>query len=431
MLAESKSIIKGDFIKDFFVYSAGSIFTQINNVILIFFFMHYLPADAVGFFSLSTSSILLISTLISCGLRQFFMLEFFNLASDARKRLVNDIIAIYIIISIGVFFVAWLVHKPINRLFFADLPPLWLYILIFLQIFLIFFTELFYQALMYTLQSKQITLIKSIMALFVTGGSIIAIFYCSYGVEAVVVIQLIASIILCLYAFTMYRARHMVSFFDGGRALGKSRAILQASAPLMPTVLAGLLLASGNRWVLSAQASLADVAVYSIAEYVAPLFNLLILYPLGGAYLPRIMQLFNQASLGSICRIEDDNKKIMWSSMALVFFIGSGLYLIARPIALHCLPVGYHGAILGAYLIFLANIFLMGTFFTTSLLLYAKKSGLLLLGIACAAGINLALTFFLAPHYGMHAAYASYLIAYFCYFSLIYLFNVHIAQRLG
>ena len=69
----------GAIIKDFVTYSFGSIVVQVSNIALMLFLLYKLPAHDVGFFSVASASILYVSTLISCGLRQLFMFEFFNL----------------------------------------------------------------------------------------------------------------------------------------------------------------------------------------------------------------------------------------------------------------------------------------------------------------------------------------------------------------
>ena len=112
-------MISRQFIRDFITYSAGSVVTQLSNILLILFLMYRLPAHEVGFFSLSMSSILLISTLISCGLRQLFMLEFFNLNSQNKKEFVNDIIGIYLILSLFFWLLILAGYSYVNTFLFA------------------------------------------------------------------------------------------------------------------------------------------------------------------------------------------------------------------------------------------------------------------------------------------------------------------------
>ncbi len=415
-------MISRAFIKDFFTYSAGSVITQASNILLILFLMRYLPADQVGFFSLTTSSILLISTLISLGLRQFFMLEFFTLSSSKKKEFVADLVTIYLMASFVFMLFAWYAYPLINTLFFANNAQKWLYLCIMVQVFLTFFTELFYQALMYTLKSVQVTLLKTFAALFILLLSILSIFWFKNGVEAILITQCISSVALCLYACLHYHKYSLFTYHDTQRTLSRARPIAMSSMPLLPMVFAGLLLASGNRWVLSLHTNLADVAVYSLAEYVAPLFNLLILYPLSGAYLPRIMTLFNQRP-DALQQTEAENKRLMWSSMCALFCVGTFAYFLAKPVVLHFLPTAYHAAIPGAYAILLGNILLMGTYFSSSLLLYKKKSYHMLMAITIAAVVNIGLSYMLVPFYGIQACFFSYMVAYLIYFLLIYIFN--------
>lgn len=415
-------MISHGFIKDFLTYSAGSVITQASNILLILFLMHHLTADQVGFFSLTTSSVLLISTLISLGLRQFFMLEFFTLCSDKKKEFVSDLVTLYLMVSFIFMFFAWHAYPFINTLFFANNAPKWLYFCIMVQVFLTFFTELFYQALMYTLKSIQVTLLKSFIALFILFVSLFSIYFFKNGVEAILMTQCVTSFALCLYGLLQYHRYSLFNYHDIRRTIFLAQPILKKSLPLVPTVLAGLLLASGNRWVLSMHTHLADVAVYSLAEYVAPLFNLLILYPLSGAYLPRIMTRFNE-KLEALRQTEAENKRLMWGSMCALFSISTIVYLLAKPHVLHFLPATYYAAIPGAYAILLGNILLMGTYFSSSLLLYKKKSYHMLVAITIAAVVNIGISYMLVPLYGIQACFFSYIIAYLIYFILIYIFN--------
>jgi O-antigen/teichoic acid export membrane protein len=381
--------------------------------------MYRLPAHEVGFFSLSMSSILLISTLISCGLRQLFMLEFFNLNSQNKKEFVNDIIGIYLILSLFFWLLILAGYSYVNTFLFAKSANKVIYFCCMLQAFLTFFTELFYQALMYTLKSVHVTAIKACHALFILCASVLGVSYFNAHIESVIFMQCACSFALTACALRYYCHYTLFDHFHAQRVRIKYRTILAASAPLLPTVLAGLLLASGNRWVLSLHANLADIAVYSLAEYVAPLFNLIILYPLSGAYLPRIMAQFNQKS-DAIETVELENKRLMWMSMAALFVAGTSAYLLAKPLIVYFLPPNYSTAVPGAYAVFIGNLLLMGTYFTSSILLFKKKSYHLLFCIACAALTNVSASYILVPYYGINGCFISYVAAYGLYFLLMY-----------
>lgn len=414
-------MISREFIKDFLVYSLGSVLTQLSNIGLMLFLMYHLPADQVGLFSLSISTTLLLSTVISLGLRQLFMIEFFTLSSIERKRFVNDSIVVYLAGS-GLFFLCSLFgFRLLNNYLFAGHATPLIYCCVMLLTFLTFFTEFFFQALMYTLRSVHVTFIKSVSAIFILGVSVGAVYVFKAGTEAVILAQLISCLAIVCYAGKHYYEKKLIHHFDPHRAITISGSLLFKSAPLMPTVLAGLFLASGNRWVLAWHADLADIAVYSLAEYVSPLFNLLILYPLSGAYLPRIMQQF--AGTHDILGAEHMNKKLMWASMGALFVLGASGYFLLRPLAFYFLPQNYYAAIPGAFFVFVANVLLMGTYFTSSIIIFKKKSYYLLATMALAAVTNLVLSYLLVPFYGIYGCFMSYAAAYLLYFVVMYLGN--------
>lgn len=421
-------MISREFIKDFLVYSLGSVVAQLSNICLMLFLMYHLPADQVGLLSLSFSTILLLSTVISFGLRQLFMIEFFNLSPKEKKEFVNDSIGVYLLIS-GIFFVCAAWGYPLfNNYLFAGRATQLMYVSVMVLTFLTFFTELFFQALMYTLQSFKVTFIKSVSAFFIFGLSFIAVYIFKAGIEIVIFAQLLSYFLIVFYAAQLYYSKGLLTYFDASRTVSKSWQLLYKSAPLMPTVFAGLLLASGNRWVLAWHTDLADIAVYSLAEYVSPLFNLLILYPLSGAYLPRAMQQF--AATKNIINTERMNKKIMWLSMAALFILGASGYLLLRPLAFYFLPQNYYAAIPGAFIIFGANILLMGTYFSSAILIFKKKSYYLLATMAAAAVVNSALSTLWVPYYGIYGCFTSYAVAYGVYFTLIYYCNRAVVRAL-
>jgi O-antigen/teichoic acid export membrane protein len=434
-------MISREFVKDFCVYSLGSVLTQVSNIFLMLFLMYNVPDWQVGLFSLSISTILLLSTIISFGLRQLFMIEFFNLSSAERKQFVNDSIVIYLILSSVFLLGALFGFKTFNAFLFAGHATKSMYVCVMALVFLTFFTELFFQALMYTLRSVQVTFIKSLAAIFILAVSTSAVFFFNAGVETIIFAQLISYFMIVCYAGKQYYSKGLFEHFDAQRSIKKSSVLLRASAPLMPTVIAGLLLASGNRWVLAWHAGLADIAVYSLAEYVSPLFNLLILYPLSGAYLPRIMKAFAEPALWirlrspraagnahpepveGLAQVEAGNKRLMWQSMATLFVLGSCGYFLLRPLAFYFLPNNYCAAIPGAFVVFIANILLMGTYFTSSILLFKKKSYYLLATMVTAAAVNLMLSYILVPIYGINGCFMSYAVAYLVYFGLMYVGN--------
>lgn len=404
-------------IKDFLVYSLGSIVTQLSNIGLMLFLMYQLPPDQVGLFSLSLSATLVLSTVVSFGLRQLFMIEFFTLTSTQRKELANDCIILYVGLSMAFFVASFFGFNLVNKLLFAGHASSILLCCVIALSFFTFFTEFFYQALMYTLKSMHVTLIRSFLALFIVGVSVIILYFFNVGAVGVIAVQVVGYIMLVVYACSIYYQKGLWRYLNVRRTWQKSCVILQKSVPLVPTVLAGLLLASGNRWVLARYASLADIAVYAIAEYVAPIFNLLILYPLSGAYVPRIMNALNE---GDTLRIESHNKKLMWLSMTALCILGGMSYVVLKTAAQYFLPAHYCTAIPGAFAVFCGQILLMGTYFTSSIILYKKKTIYMLTSIALAAVTNMVFSIALVPYYGINGCFIGYVAAYALYFGLVY-----------
>ena len=173
------------------------------------------------------------------------------------------------------------------------------------------------------------------------------------------------------------------------------------------------------------------MAIYSVAEYVSTLFNVLILTPLAGTYHPRIMNSFAAAPAEILTR-ERINKKIMLAGMGgLVVFMHVGFYIVG-PLLLPLLPVTYQQAFHGMYYIVWGNIMLFGTYFLTIVLFFFKKSIMLMISILLAALTNVGLAYLLIPHYGIYGCYVAYIAAYALYFMILLVMNgrvVHMVEK--
>ena len=419
------------FIKDFLAVSFGSVLYQASFIFLLWYIIHRLPAPQVGLFSLALSAITITTTIISWGLRQVYALEFYHGNAVQRRELIADLITIFLILSAGWGALLWLSITSLNALFFAGAAsPLFLGLIVLIAQ-ATFFTELLYQTLIYQGKALRMTVLKGLSALITVVGAVGMLTLVADDVTYILLAQFIGLSTIASYGCWLY-CRHVgMGYFNLKRSCSKIPHYLLQGSPFVPAVLAGWLLASGNRWALSLQGSLELVAIYSVAEYVSTLFNVLILTPLAGTYHPRIMNSFAAAPAEILTR-ERINKKIMLAGMGgLVVFMHVGFYIVG-PLLLPLLPVTYQQAFHGMYYIVWGNIMLFGTYFLTIVLFFFKKSIMLMISILLAALTNVGLAYLLIPHYGIYGCYVAYIAAYALYFMILLVMNgrvVHMVEK--
>jgi O-antigen/teichoic acid export membrane protein len=186
--------------------------------------------------------------------------------------------------------------------------------------------------------------------------------------------------------------------------------------------LSGWILASSNRWMLAHYTSLADVGVYSLTEMLTSIFQVCILYPISGAYLPALMQAFAQYS-NNIRNIDVYNKKIMATSMLCLSICACLGFVVGKSLLYHFLPKAYYRAIPYLLITALGNIFLMGTYFSSCSIQFYKRTTFLAGSLTCSALLTLTLSALLIPRYGLGGSVISLTSSYAGYFFMTLAYN--------
>jgi O-antigen/teichoic acid export membrane protein len=203
---------------------------------------------------------------------------------------------------------------------------------------------------------------------------------------------------------------------------------LRLGIPFIPGMLFNWILVAGNRWILARYGTLHDVGIYALADTFGQLYTNLILYPMAGSYLPYLMHQFSQ-NKNNIPTLEQKNRHIMYLSMlSMSILITVGL-VIGKPILYWLLPAKYHQAIDYIWFILMGQVFVMGTYFTSALVQFRKKTTFLAGSLLAPALINLALSMALVGSLGIYGCVFATLIAYIAYFVSMLVYNKKLLQN--
>lgn len=406
--------------RHYFWYTLGSFISQCGYICLVLIMIRVLPPQEIGFFSLFTSSIFLCSTLISFGLRQLFFIEFFHVDAFQKRFLINDIIMLYLMCAVPLLSVVWLVHSAINNYFFAGLATPSIFACMLIQIFLTFFTELLYQALVYRMQSAYVALLKITSTCILVGSTLGMFFLNTHSTILPVIVAQTASLIFVACCGVYEYLQHSLHTYSSPvRTLKNAAGYLRAGAPFLPAVTAGWLLTSCNKWMLSWYGDLAAVALYSVADYVTPVFNMLILYPLGSSYVPLLLHSFAKDD-ADIYVLERRNRRLMWALLGGLFIVGTVGYYIGAPYIALIMPAYYEQSLTGAYWIAMAQCILAGTYFLTAILQFTKQTWMLAASITAAAVYAATSAWLFIPYFGINGCYMSIVTAQMFYFIILF-----------
>jgi O-antigen/teichoic acid export membrane protein len=421
-------IINSPIIKNFFIFSFGSIMLRGISIALVPFTLSMLNPSDYGLLSLFTSFNTIFIAIIGLGLRQSFYLEYFHCLDEQRKSMTNTILGIYILIATPLTFMAFALHPILNALLFCNAATPLLIALSLGYCFLFFFVELFYQHLQYESKALPLTLLQTSIALITIGLNIFFLYGMGLGVQGILLGSACSAAIACTVAAYYYIKADYVNLFSFRQSVQNMAFHLRQGAPFIPGILFAWIVSSGDKWVLARYATLHDVGIYAIADAFSQLFYVVILYPLSGSYLPWLFKQFAH-NPADIKTIEQRNKKIMYMSMLGMACAITAGYVLGKPVLNWALPYKYHESILYIWLILMGNIFWMGTYFASALIQYHKKSSFLGLAICLPALLNIGLNIALIPPLGIYGCSLATLLAYMAYFCLILGYNRRLIKK--
>lgn len=416
-------------IKNFFIYSFGSLFLRGIALVLAPITLTLLSPTDYGLFSLVTSFTTIFMVFLGLGLRQVFALEYFHHDETNQKKIINDILAIYSIVSIPFLCIAAFNIPSINGFIFVHAASTRLIAYSLMFCFISFFVELYYQVLQYKGHALHLTMLQIAVALSIIILNLSFLFL-GMGIEGMILGQLTSTFIALFVSVRGYFQYDYFASFDLKNACRNFSYYIKLGLPFIPSVLFGWLLSSGDRWVLARYATLHDVGIYSIADAFSQLFYMLVLYPLGGSYIPMILQKFAQ-NKEQLLEIEQWNRKIMYISMIGTIAAITIGYFLCKPLLYIFLPAKYHEAIRYILFILLGDIFWMGTYFSSALIQYHKKSYFLALALCIPALLNVALNILFIPYFNIYGCVGATVISYITYFGITLWYNNRLQNKIN
>lgn len=412
-------------LRKFFLYSCGSLITRCISILLAPITLSIISPDQYGALALFNGFISIACILCGFGLRQTLSLEYFHYKEDQQMFMIQELVALYLMLSIPLIFIAITFHTAINNHFFAGIISPNLLLTGFILIFFYFFSELIYQFLQYEQRVLQLVTIQISTSWISLLSTLFFLYYVECGIASMIIGQLLGILVVCMLALTKINIR---SFFIVPRYQSIKK-YLALGLPFIPSMLCAWLLAAGDRWVLARYATLSDVGIYSIADTFGQLFQMAILFPFSNAYLPFLMKKFaiNQHDLASV---EKWNRHIMWLMLPFLFFIVSVCYFIAKPIILSFLPATYHEAFSYVWLLLIGYILLIGSYFPAALIQFQKKSAFLAFSLCIPALLNILMNIVLVPHYKITGCVLATVFSYGFYFIVLIFYNGRLMQSL-
>lgn len=424
-------------LKNFLTYSAGAVISRVLTASLTLATITIFTPATFGLLALFYSFLIIMPVFLNFGLRQVFELEFFHQPDNlARKKLLQELVFTYLIISGPVLILASLNLKLLNKILFMGQATNLAIILALIICWLSFFSELFYQVLRYQQQALKLTVVQILNALITTGLALLLVFKFKLEILGFLLATLASLILVCSYAGYLYLCQTRnsfstkphntikylsldLSYVHGECSAGVYRTIkyLKLGLPYVSNIIFTWILATSDRWFLAYWGSLELVGIFALADSFGQLFNLIIINPLIYSYIPYILNQFSQHrdQPEQLIEINQQNLKYMyWAISSLLILISLG-WLIFKPALVYFIPQKYCAALNYILIILASQICLMGSYFATCYLQFQKRVYLQLGLIMGTAIIKVLLNILLIPQFQLYGCTLATLIAYGLY----------------
>ena len=423
------SLFKSKVIKNFLIYSFGSIAQKAIYLFAAPVIMRLLSPADYGLLSLTNSFINILVTVVGLGMRQFLSIEYFHFDSRSKKGIVNDILAVYVLLMIPIFLLLFFNVKAIDKYIFVNGTCSALVTVGLIICFFKFFTELFYQILQYNEIALKMVSVQVLAELFMVSLGLVLLYIFGFGVIGIFISQLASVFIIFLLALYVYLSLSYHVTLRISQSLRKSFWYVKKGFPFIPRVLFAWVLAVGDRWILAKYSTMTNVGIYSVADMFGQVFQIMIIMPVMYAYIPYLLKKF-AANKNDILKIEKWNQRNMFFSMISLFFLVSMGYLAVKPIIKIVLPPNYHIAIRYVWLLLMGYIFLLGTHLASTFLHFKKKVYFLVFALFVPATLNIALNILLIPQFHIWGCVFATIISYIVYFVITIFYNWYVQKRL-
>lgn len=407
-------------LKNFITYSAGSLFLKIITAGIGLITIRFLSPEEYGLLSLLQNFIWILPIVMNIGLRQAYGIDFFHLNHIERKKALNDTIGLYLTWATPILLLCIACSTFLNKLLFLNKASQFLLIISCLTSFNNFFFEFYLQLLRYRCKVKELTGMQLIAGIINVLLTCIFVYFFKFNIAGILLANFLSMLVVISIGFSAYKQKLCGDAFKIFSFSPKAFYYIKMGLPFIPSIIFTYILSSSNRWFLVRFATMHDVGIYSFADYVGQLFNLIVLYPLSSTYIPYIYTKFAEQR-DNILAIDEWNKKIMYISMMLGLIAITFGFFIAKRIASLVIPPAYIPALSYIWFILVGQLFFMGSYFATCYMQFFKKIYIQLYFTIIGASINITLNYILTPMLGIQGCLIASICGFASYFFLIIL----------
>ena len=411
-------------IVDLLTYLCSSLVVRAITILIMPALLRVISPDQFGRLALINSFIFIGTALLGLGLRQVLAADYFGLADNKQKEMVNLIIFLYLVIAVPCTAGTICYAQQLEPLFFTECTTAIRIAVCY--IFIFFFTELTYQWLQYQQRARHLMAIQIGAASTVLIGTYFFVWRCGLGINGVLLAQLIGIAVPACVGAQLYYANNLhkhLPELTAQMCIG----YLKRGVPFIQTVLFAWLLAAGDRWMLARMSSLKSVGIYAVADTVSQLFYLLILYPWTAAYLPYMLKQYHTHK--TVHTVEQNNSIVMVATVGTLALVIGITALITQPLAQMIVPPHYHEALALMHILLVGQLALLAGYFCSCLVQFYKKGAALAAILGISALTNLLLNAFLIPHYDLSGCAWATAGSYLLYFVLMYRYNAYLLSK--
>ena len=382
-----KQLFHSTLARNFLTYSIGALFLKGVSFFLLPLYTRVLTPAEYGSLDLLSSFSGILDIVLSLGLAQVMFVEFYHKDAEERRRLLNQLLSVYLTISTVLYLTVFVVMCFCGQYLFPEIKLL-LVGIVMLTTYLTFFQTLLVLILKLSTQAIHVTVIQVAFGVLAVVLNVVFVYNLRTGISGIIWAGFIAMLLSTFYGFFLFKQRVKNFIFSFNKKSFVE--FLRLGLPFIPNALALWMMNSANRWILLNYTQLEQVGFYSVAFKFSSLFDPLLIQPFLSSYAPKMLRQFSKG---------DFRQPIVKYSIGFILFfvvMGFGLKFLAAAMidenyypSLKMIPVMTTG--LGFSLI--AQV-------SATILVYKKKVGKMLLCILIGSGVSILANFILTPRFG-------------------------------
>lgn len=412
------SFLNGSLRRDFILYFVGGVFLKGLSFFLLPVYTRVFSPSEYGKLEMLQSLSSIVDILFTFGLAQLFFMEYIHCKSrQEKKELLDVIISLYSLFGTVFFSLTFVVlfyfgfssDEGIDGAMLA---------LILAATYLNFFQNLLITVYRLRLHVREITVFQAIVG---AGNFILIVSLIWIGFKSIVTVlvaNLSVSMLTFLFGFSNYR-KVLQSGFSFSLTREKIDKYLLPAMHFIPNLLAFWVINNVNRWIILEYSSQAEVGVYGIANKFGGLLEPLFVMPFASAYTPRALSALKEGAFKPFS---------VWNKLlVLAGFIIAGFAL--RYISNYFVGEKFQSGLTLIPILSASSFFYLLCNITSVQLLYARKTGYMLVAVVVGGAVVVLANFILVPHFGGLGAAIAALIGNAAWYFSIYLFSLGLRNK--